>query len=125
MNSWTRRLTMPLALVLLIAGCASATPPSSSPSALPPSPAAAHFSTAPPAAPASSPPTVTSRTVAEIARLQALVSADPSDAEAQRDLGFALLQRVRETADPSLYVPASEALESARRLAPDDAQVLA
>jgi len=68
---------------------------------------------------------VTSRTVAEIARLQALVSADPSDAEAQRDLGFALLQRVRETADPSLYVPASEALESARRLAPDDAQVLA
>jgi tetratricopeptide (TPR) repeat protein len=68
---------------------------------------------------------VASRTVAEIARLQALVTTDPSNADAQRDLGFALLQRVRETADPSLYAPAGQAFDAARRLAPDDAQVLA
>jgi len=67
----------------------------------------------------------TSPTVAEIARLQALVTTDPTDADAQRDLGFALLQRVRETADPSLYAPAADAFETARRLAPDDALVLA
>ena len=37
---------------------------------------------------------------------------------AQRDLGFALLQRVRETADPSLYAPAETAFDAARRLLP-------
>ena len=66
----------------------------------------------------------TSPTVAEIARLQALVTADPSDADAQRDLGFALAQRVRETADPSLYAPAMEAFQAALRLRPDDGQAL-
>lgn len=71
------------------------------------------------------PAAATSPTVAQIARLQALVTADPTDADAQRDLGFALLQRVRETADPSLYAPADDALETARRLAPDDALALA
>jgi tetratricopeptide (TPR) repeat protein len=76
-------------------------------------------------APSAPPPLAASRTVAEINRLQALVTADPTDADAQRDLGFALLQRVRETADPSLYAPAGEAFEAARRLAPDDALVLA
>ncbi|MEP6639270.1 MAG: hypothetical protein ABJC39_07960 [Chloroflexota bacterium] len=70
-------------------------------------------------------PSATSRTVAEIARLEAAIAADPADADAQRDLGFALLQRVRETADPSLYAPAADAFENARRLAPDDALVLA
>ena len=65
-------------------------------------------------APSSAPPAATSPTVAEIARLQALVAADPTDADAQRDLGFALLQRVRETADPSLYAPALDAFEAAR-----------
>jgi tetratricopeptide (TPR) repeat protein len=71
------------------------------------------------------PVAATSPTVAEIARLTALVAEDAADADAQRDLGFALLQRVRETADPSLYAPAAEAFETARRLAPVDAQVLA
>ena len=42
----------------------------------------------------------TSRTVGEIARLEGREA--PNDADAQRDLGLALLQRVRETADPSL-----------------------
>jgi tetratricopeptide (TPR) repeat protein len=69
-------------------------------------------------------PRPTSPTEAEIERLQAAVTANPDDAEAQRDLGFALLQRVRETADPSLYEPAEMAFEAARRLAPDDALVL-
>ncbi len=56
--------------------------------------------------------------------MQAAIDADPSDAGAQRDLGFAVLQRVRETADPSLYAPAEAAFERARSLAPDDALVL-
>lgn len=64
---------------------------------------------------------VTSPTVAEINRLRAAVLADPSDADSQRDLGFALTQRVRETADPSLYGPAMAALEAALKLQPDDA----
>lgn len=62
--------------------------------------------------------------MAEIARLSAIVSADPANAEAQRELGFALAQRVRETADPSLYAPALDAFEAALALEPDDALAL-
>jgi tetratricopeptide (TPR) repeat protein len=62
--------------------------------------------------------------VAEIARLRGVVSADPGNADAQRDLGFALAQRVRETADPSLYAPAMDAFQAALHLHPDDAQAL-
>jgi tetratricopeptide (TPR) repeat protein len=76
-----------------------------------------------PSAPPES-PQPTSPTQAEIERLQAVVATDPDDAEAQRDLGFALLQRVRETADPSLYEAAAAAFDAARRLTPDDALVL-
>jgi len=65
-----------------------------------------------------------SPTQATIDRLLAVVASNPDDAEAQRDLGLALLQRVRETADPSLYAPAEAALDAAQRLAPDDATVL-
>jgi tetratricopeptide (TPR) repeat protein len=125
MNAWTRRLTVPLAFVLLTAGCSAGATPSASPAA-----SAAAAPSRPPATlrasprPGSSAP-ATSPTVAEIARLEALTSSDPTDADAHRDLGFALLQRVRETADPSLYAPAAAAFETARRLAPDDALVLA
>jgi tetratricopeptide (TPR) repeat protein len=49
---------------------------------------------------------------------------DPDDAEALRDLGLALLQRVRETADPTLYLQAEEALGRARTLDPEDPMVL-
>lgn len=66
-----------------------------------------------------------SPTVAEIDRLNAAVKADPRNAEAQRDLGLALVQRVRETADPSLYAPAMAAFDAALELAPDDALTLA
>ncbi len=68
-------------------------------------------------------PTAASPTQTEIDRLAAQVEANPDDAEAQRDLGFALLQRVRETADPSLYESAEAAFAAARRLSPDDALV--
>jgi tetratricopeptide (TPR) repeat protein len=66
-----------------------------------------------------------SPTVAEIARLQARIAADPSDADAQQDLGFALAQRVRESADPSLYAPAMAAFRAALEIEPGDALALA
>lgn len=66
----------------------------------------------------------TSPTQAEIDRLLAVIQADPADGEAHRDLGFALLQRVRETADPSRYAAAEQAFAEARRLLPDDALTL-
>jgi len=129
MNAWTRGLAMPLAIALLTAGCVTATP------VLPPrglSSAASQIAltSLPPTRPpspqvTSTRPAATSPTVAEVARLQALVTANPTDADAQRDLGFALFQRVRETADPSLYAPAATAFETARTLAPDDSLVLA
>jgi tetratricopeptide (TPR) repeat protein len=110
---------------MLAFGCAAGVPAVSSPSPPPHSgvvtPDASHLSgSSGPSGTPSASPTPTSATRAEIARLQALVDADPGDAVAQRDLGFAILQRVRETADPSLYVPADAAFDAARRLAPDD-----
>ena len=53
-----------------------------------------------------------------------MVAADPRDADSQRGLGFALIQRVRETADPSLYAPATKALEAALVVSPDDGLAL-
>ncbi|MEO8437910.1 MAG: tetratricopeptide repeat protein [Chloroflexota bacterium] len=115
---------MLLAIALLSAGCATsvASPPPTSP----PTPSPTADAAPSPASPApSARPSAPSRTVAEIARLEAAIAADPTDPDTQRDLGFALLQRIRETADPSLYAPATEAFETARRLAPEDALVLA
>ena len=114
-------------LAILVAACgggsaARATDPAVAPTTMPQMPASPPPAGSPApsaAAPIPSPPV--SPTVAEIARLQALVTADPADADAQRDLGLALSQRVRETADPSLYAPALAALEAAVAIAPDDA----
>jgi tetratricopeptide (TPR) repeat protein len=122
-----RRLA--LLIAVLVAGCSSGAP-SAAPFISPTSSEPA--SPSPRASPAVSPlastgapaPAATSPTVAEVARLRALVTADPNDADAQRDLGFALAQRVRETADPSLYAPAMDAFQAALRLRPDDAQAL-
>lgn len=108
---------------LVVVGCG---PRSISPPALTASPAAAAptASLAPPtptaglAAAAS--PSPTSPTVAEIADLRSRIRANPSDAAALRDLGLALLQRVRETADPSLYAQADEALGRAHDLDPEE-----
>ncbi|HEX2754607.1 MAG TPA: tetratricopeptide repeat protein [Candidatus Limnocylindrales bacterium] len=96
---------------------ARASPPPSAPSAPSGGPEASAISSSP------SSPSVAS-TAAEIARLEAVVAADPTDAGSQRDLGFALAQRVRETADPSLYAPAEAAFRAALRLRPDDAPAL-
>ena len=106
-----RRRTLPwVALVLVAAGCSL--PPQ-------PTPAPAEASQPAPLAPADQ-----SSTAHDIERLNAAIGTDPSNAEAQRDLGFALLQRVRETADPALYARAEAAFERARDLMPDDPFVL-
>ena len=124
MDDRTRRRVMPhraaLAGASLILASACAAAPTLSPAA--PVPA----STAPPVASAATPgPSAamaapSSRTQAVIDYLVSRVAEDPSDPDAQLELGLALLQRVRETADPSLYAPAQAALEAARRLLPKD-----
>jgi tetratricopeptide (TPR) repeat protein len=122
-----------LALAVLVAACGRSPSVPSGDVASPPSSVASSPGVPPvvrrsPVAAASSPPSPSPvaipRTQDLIDRLTARVEADESDGPAQRDLGLALLQRIRETADPSLYVPASEALETARTLLPDDPVVL-
>jgi len=105
-------------LVLVAAGCGVGSPASRDPILQPTIGAAG---TGQPSGP---PPAPRSATADEIERLRSTIEADPSDPAAQRDIGFALLQRVRETADPSLYAPAEAAFDRARSLAPDDALVL-
>jgi tetratricopeptide (TPR) repeat protein len=122
----TCRTLLPVAalvagVVLAACNAAGGTPTIPVSPAVSPLPSSA-AATSPPSSSRS--PAPTSPTQAEIDRLVAAVAADPADAESQRDLGFALLQRVRETADPSLYAPAAAAFEAARKLAPDDARVL-
>ena len=112
-------LALALAVLVVVAvACGPAAAVSPDATARPTSAAAASGS------PSSPPPAPRSATGDEIDRLQAATEANPSDASAQRDLGFALLQRVRETADPGLYAPAEAAFERARSLAPDDPLVL-
>lgn len=127
MTPRTRRSLPLLALVVvLVAGCAGSAPssptappasspgPTIAPSAAPPSSAAPNV-TPPPA-----PVPTTSPTQELITFLLDVVALDPTDGLAQRDLGLALLQRIRETADPSLYPRADEALAAAKALLPDD-----
>lgn len=86
-----------------------------------PAPVSSMVATSPtPPAPAP----VDSATQARVAFLVDRVQADPGDGDAQLELGLALLQRIRETADPSLYTPAAKALTAARRLLPRDPQAL-
>jgi tetratricopeptide (TPR) repeat protein len=130
----TRRILLPLAMACSLAGCATGTPSAmptgASPLTTPVSnraPSAAP--TDDPARPSASPPgsagpAAYSPTVDTIARLEAEIATDPSDATKQRDLGFALLQRIRETADPTLYAPAERAFDLARGLDPGDALTL-
>jgi tetratricopeptide (TPR) repeat protein len=107
-------------LIAALAGaCGGQVTPSSSPASLRQPPSTSASAPRP-----ASPPSRGSPTQARIDELQAKVRANPADAESQRDLGFALLQRIRETADPSLYVAAGQAFQAARKLTPDDAQVL-
>ena len=111
-----------VAATLAIAGCGSALQPAAStgPSAgqTAPNPGDSTGPTARPPLVAESP------TVAAIAQFRAAVDTDPHDVDAQRELGLALAQRVRETADPSLYAPAMAAFEAALAVEPDDALAL-
>lgn len=119
---------MPLLALVLVAGCGgpavpteSAPPPSSAPIV---SPSAATSSPTPEVTPSPAAIATTSPTQELIQFLLDVVAQDPSDGEAQRDLGLALMQRIRETADPSLYPRADEALAAASTLLPDDPLVL-
>jgi tetratricopeptide (TPR) repeat protein len=104
-----------LCLVLVGCGVASAPPAVVAPSRLPsPTATSTRLPTATPVA----------GTLADLANLRDRVAVSPDDPVVLRDLGFALLQRVRETADPSLYGQAEEALTRAARLAPGDPRVL-
>ena len=88
-------------------------------SSLPPAP------TASPVARSSAPPPVSgNRTQERIDELRARLQSYPDDGGAYRDLGAALLQRVRETGDPALYAQADEALARARSLIPGDPNVV-
>ena len=119
MHGMARRTRGVLLLTIapVLAGCVAATstsPPPASPSMATPAPSVSK----PSASPLESIPS--SRTQARIDYLVTRVTADPDDPDAQLELGLALLQRIRETADPSLYGPAERALRAARRLLPQD-----
>jgi tetratricopeptide (TPR) repeat protein len=129
MDSRTRRLSVPVAALLLVAACGSAAAPPSPAGTVPTSTLPATpvpTSATPVATPSATPQTAATvpPTQALIETLSARAAADPADPGVQRDLGLALLQRIRETADPSLYAPAEAALTHARELAPDDVLVL-
>ncbi len=115
--------TLPAVIVLLgavLAACGSA-----SPAALPTSPGSSALTTPGPTAtplptatrelPPATPPTQ-----ALIEFLNERVAAVPDDGQTQLQLGLAIMQRIRETADPSLYAAAEKALVASRRLLPDD-----
>lgn len=64
------------------------------------------------------------RSLAEIDRLLSAMEASPESGELYRDLGFAYLQRARDTGDPSSYPSAEEAFSQSARRLPDDPLVL-
>jgi tetratricopeptide (TPR) repeat protein len=133
MEPWTPRRRAPRLTALvatpllvgttLLAGCGSP-PPTPVNVAASTLPASATPDPSPPAAsPSSSPGALIptdSPTQARINYLLQRVTVDPKDGDAQLDLGLSMLQRIRETADPSLYRPAETALVAARRLLPKD-----
>lgn len=104
-------------LCLVLAACGNAATSSS-----PPAPPTMRPPPPPSLAPSPTPPA--SPTAAEITVLRSRLATNPNDQGALRDLGLALLQRVRETADPSLYGQADEAFDRARRLVADDPLIL-
>lgn len=121
----------PLLLVapVIVVGCGGLTTPSATPQGLATTRPAPTATTAAPSRPptASEAPVVlpTRAPTQELVEfLLAQVEADPLDGAAQRDLGLALLQRLRETGDPSLFAPAEAAFRAALPLLPDDPTVL-
>jgi tetratricopeptide (TPR) repeat protein len=108
-------------LCVLMSACGGAAGPAT---AHPPTTAEAPPAAASPSALPTPGQTAASGTLAEIAAFRVRLADDPDDPDVLRSLGFALLQRVRETADPSLYAQAEEALARAQKLAPDDPLIL-
>jgi Flp pilus assembly protein TadD len=113
------RCAIGLAICAVLAAACSGSGPAA-PSAVPGLSAAAP--TAEPVA--TSAPSFPTRTAGRIAELEARLRAAPDDGPAYRDLGAALLQRARETGDPSLYDRADLAFGRARTLLPDDPYVV-
>jgi tetratricopeptide (TPR) repeat protein len=114
------RVVLPVVMAT-VAACGGAEPTSSPATPATPTTAVTQPPPAPsPSATASPRTSLDSPTQARIAFLVQRVQADPDDGDAQLELGLALLQRIRETADPSLYGPAEKALTAARRLLPND-----
>ena len=109
-----------LACLLAVAACTTAAHP---PSAIPPPTQPASATPRPSELPVGT-PAPTSPTAAEIADLRERLSRDPDDPGTLRDLGFALLQRVRETGDPTLFAHAEEAFDRAGRIDGDDPLIL-
>lgn len=108
-------------LFVLLSACAGSAAPTTAPS---PTLEPRLATPSPPASAVPGPSAAASGTLAEIAALRQRLVSNPDDPDALRSLGLALLQRVRETADPSLYAPADEALVRARKLAPGDPLIL-
>ena len=131
MSLRTSRRWLPLAVLLAVVSAGCATTPPGSPAASASEPAVTpvpSVSITPgpslDATPTAPPVTAPSATQELIEFLLTLVEEEPANGEAHRDLGLALLQRVRETADPSLYPRAEEAFLAAREILPDDPLVL-
>lgn len=59
-----------------------------------------------------------------IGKLKERIQKNPADTDAQAQLGHALLQRVRETADPNLYTQADTALKAALQQKPEHLDAL-
>ncbi len=121
---WRLLPSLMLVAVLVTACAGGSVAPSSGPPASTSPPSSAP--TSPPSSAPTDPPVATTSPTQELIDfLLDVVAGNPDDGEAQRDLGLALLQRVRETGDPSLYPPAEAALLAARTLVPDDPLVAA
>jgi tetratricopeptide (TPR) repeat protein len=122
MPAWAALVAASVLVVPLLAACGSTAGPP--PSAEPASVVAAAMPSAEPtpavSPDASGPGHAHSRTQTRIDFLIGRIKDDPDDGDAQLDLGLTLLQRIRETADPTLYGPAEDALLAAGRLLPRD-----
>ncbi len=109
-----------------VAGCggSAASTPAGPPRSSPPVSATPAGEPTTPTSQLEQPSPTTPPTQALIDLLVERVTADPDDGDAQLELGYALLQRIRETGDPSLYAVAERAFDAARRLLPRDPRPL-
>ena len=108
-----------MAGALLLSGCSGATPSTAVGPVTTTKPTVVATPVVAPA-PTHAPRPTTPPTQEMIEFFAARVAEEPDDGDAQLQLGLAVLQRIRETADPSLYPAAEGALQAARRLRPDD-----